>query len=266
MRKWRRGYRPCGHDPVRLPDCPPLDSLPSLHVAYISQDVICQSWLRLERAGDVQDNSAAAMRLSCLHASEGCRDTFTAARRRSSHGGTAASGSWTLLSYRLDPFRCLPFMCAALHCPACCLNSKIVDVQTTLICDQVPAADIETATCVGRCGLPIVCIGRSAWTRSLAVSYVDVHPAAWGALCTALLLAAPGLAASPVQGLRSNRKASDLQDSLVSAVKKRMMSDAPLGVLLSGGLDSSLVAAIAARCAQSPTVGARSFWRISTNI
>ena len=45
--------------------------------------------------------------------------------------------------------------------------------------------------------------------------------------------------------------ASPLQDSLVKSVVKRLMSDAPLGVLLSGGLDSSLVASIAAKCAFS---------------
>jgi asparagine synthase (glutamine-hydrolysing) len=40
-----------------------------------------------------------------------------------------------------------------------------------------------------------------------------------------------------------------IRDSLVGAVEREMMADVPVGVFLSGGLDSSLIAAIAARCA-----------------
>src|SRR5699024_4400041 len=44
----------------------------------------------------------------------------------------------------------------------------------------------------------------------------------------------------------------NIRDKLTAAVAKRLDADAPMGFLLSGGLDSSLVCAIAARLLKQP--------------
>ena len=56
---------------------------------------------------------------------------------------------------------------------------------------------------------------------------------------------APGRSLPPMTDLK-NRLPEHLHDLLIAAVDKRLDADAPLGFLLCGGLDSSLVCAIAA--------------------
>ena len=47
----------------------------------------------------------------------------------------------------------------------------------------------------------------------------------------------------------NNAYSQDIHDGLEEAVKRQLMSDVPYGVLLSGGLDSSVISAIAKKYA-----------------
>ena len=51
---------------------------------------------------------------------------------------------------------------------------------------------------------------------------------------------------APDEGLALDQRIEELRELLRAAVRRRMVADVPLGIFLSGGLDSSLVAAMAA--------------------
>ena len=72
------------------------------------------------------------------------------------------------------------------------------------------------------------------------VAYADLRSAPFG-------VCAP---AAPFRERTTARAA--IRETLVSAVRERMMADVPVGVFLSGGLDSSIVAAVLARESSEP--------------
>ena len=64
-----------------------------------------------------------------------------------------------------------------------------------------------------------------------------------------------GVEAPPALPIESRDQALEaIRDTLVHSVRERMMADVPVGVFLSGGLDSSIIAAILARLSEPGTV------------
>lgn len=58
-------------------------------------------------------------------------------------------------------------------------------------------------------------------------------------------------------------QASELLDSFVTSVQQRLMADVPVGIVLSGGLDSSLVAAVAHEAAERANQPVPACWTVA---
>ncbi len=67
----------------------------------------------------------------------------------------------------------------------------------------------------------------------------------------------------PQQGLDLSRQSSLLLESLREGIEDRMMSDVPLGVVLSGGLDSSLIASLAKDVADATSHEVPACWTVA---
>jgi len=67
----------------------------------------------------------------------------------------------------------------------------------------------------------------------------------------------------PQQGLDLSRQSGFLLDTLREGIEDRMMSDVPLGVVLSGGLDSSLIASLARDVADATSYEVPACWTVA---
>ena len=68
---------------------------------------------------------------------------------------------------------------------------------------------------------------------------------------------------SPDKAWNPNQDAEILLKSLYSGVESRLMSDVPVGVVLSGGLDSSLIAALSKQVSDSKGAQSPDVWTVA---
>ena len=70
-------------------------------------------------------------------------------------------------------------------------------------------------------------------------------------------------AMNPAASWEPSRQARPLLDSFITSVQQRLMADVPVGIVLSGGLDSSLVAAVAHEAAQRAEQAVPECWTVA---
>ena len=72
-------------------------------------------------------------------------------------------------------------------------------------------------------------------------------------------------ALAPSGSWNPDTQASALLESFVEGVQQRLMADVPVGIVLSGGLDSSLVAAVAHEAAERAHQPVPECWTVAEN-
>ena len=116
--------------------------------------------------------------------------------------------------------------------------------------DLVVASELKSVAPLVEEGVAVKPFGPGHWAAFDARTRVLVHTSSYWTP-HGVVEAARAAAAAACDDARAHAAfCARLHDTLVAAVRKRFMSDRPIGCVLSGGLDSTVVAAIACKLAR----------------